>query len=105
MEQNATKGTKEDKRRKRLENKGIKVDTDSDENSLDEVDGDSDADQANLQKTKQQQEAKESAKEAKPLVKSIEEIKKSLFMGQKFGHYKIGTYVRIEIQVEKKYSR
>lgn len=81
MESNATKGTKEDKRRKRLENDGIKVDTDSDENSLDEVDGDSDADQANLQKTKQQQEAKESAKEVKPLVKSREEIKKSLFMG------------------------
>ena len=35
-----------------MENKGIKVETDSDENSLDEVDGDSDADQDNLEKTK-----------------------------------------------------
>lgn len=35
MEGNARKGTKFDKKRKRMENKGIKVDTDSDENSLD----------------------------------------------------------------------
>lgn len=52
MEQNAYKGTKQDKKRKRMENKGVKVETDSDENSLDEVDGDSDADQENLEKTK-----------------------------------------------------
>ena len=52
MEENEFKGTKQDKKRKRMENKGLKVETDSDENSLDEVDGDSDADQDNLEKTK-----------------------------------------------------
>ena len=38
MEDNAKKGTKEEKKKKRMLNKGIKVDTDSDENSQDEVD-------------------------------------------------------------------
>lgn len=81
MEQNEFRGTKQDKKRKRMENKGVKVETDSDENSLDEVDGDSNADQENLEKTKLKQEAKKSAVEPKPLVKSAEEIRKSLFMG------------------------
>jgi hypothetical protein len=31
MEDNDRKGTKEEKKKKRMENKGIKVDTDSDE--------------------------------------------------------------------------
>lgn len=35
MEENTRKGSKFDKKRKRMENRGIKVDTDSDENSLD----------------------------------------------------------------------
>jgi hypothetical protein len=39
----------------------------------------------------------EQSKEHQPLKKSDEQIKKSLFLGEKFGHYKIGTYVRIEI--------
>lgn len=42
---------------------------------------------------------------AKTIFKTNEEIKKSLFLGEKFGHYKLGTYVRIEIEVEKKFSR
>ena len=35
MEENAVKGTKKDKKRKRLENKGQKLETDSDVNSED----------------------------------------------------------------------
>lgn len=38
MEDNDKKGTKEEKKKKRMINKGIKVDTDSDENSQDELD-------------------------------------------------------------------
>lgn len=106
MEQNEVKGTKQDKKRKRMENKGVKVETDSDENSLDELEDNSDDDKNNLEKSKAKQEAKEEeSKEHKPLVKSREEIKRAAFMGEKFGHFKIGTYVRIEIQVEKKFSR
>lgn len=45
------------------------------------------------------------APEHKPLKKGADELKKSLFMGVKYGHFKLGTYVRIEIQVEKTYSR
>jgi hypothetical protein len=40
IEENDRKGTKFDKKRKRMENKGFKVETDSDENSED-VDGES----------------------------------------------------------------
>lgn len=43
--------------------------------------------------------------EHKPLVKKAEEIKKSLFLGEKYGHYKIGTYMRIEVKIDKKVSR
>ena len=32
-----------------------------------------------------------------PLKKTDQEIKKSLFLGEKFGHYKIGTYIRVEL--------
>ena len=47
----------------------------------------------------------EQSKEHKPIQKSAMEVKKAQFLGEKFGHYKMGTYVRIEIQIEKKFSR
>lgn len=47
----------------------------------------------------------EQSKEHKPVLKDKDEIKKSCFLGVKYGHYKMGSYVRIEIQVEKKFSR
>jgi hypothetical protein len=30
---------------------------------------------------------------------------KALFLGESHGHYKIGTFLRIDLQMEKKYSR
>ena len=36
---------------------------------------------------------KEEDPEHKPVKKDIEKIKKGLFLGEKYGHYKIGTYV------------
>jgi len=94
MEDNETKGTKETKRRKRLENRGHKVDTDSDENSdqIDSASGDDDIDKA-----KKKKEIKEPETEHKPVKKSKEEIKNSLFLGEKYGHYKMGCYVQVEI--------
>ena len=40
-----------------------------------------------------------------PLKKTTEQIKKSQFLGEKYGHYKIGTYLRITIQLDKSISR
>ena len=108
MEANGRKGTKFDKKRKRMENRGIKVDTDSDENSLD-VDEESGEEEEGalkkLQAKKKKEEEKAAALEHNPIKKNNEEIRKSLFLGAKYGHYKMGTYVRVEIQVEKKFSR
>lgn len=103
MEDNSRKGSKLDKKRKRMENKGIKVDTDSDENSeqIDDASGDEAIDK--IQKKLEKKEEPETTH--KPLKKTAEEIKKSLFLGEKYGHYKIGCYVQIELQVEKKFAR
>jgi len=90
-----------EKKRKRLENKGVKLETDSDENSeavSEEEDSDGEG--------KKNKEVKmEQSKEHKPILKDKDEVKKSCFLGVKYGHYKMGSYVRIEIQVEKKFSR
>ena len=40
-----------------------------------------------------------------PLKKTDEQLKKSMFLGEKFGHFKIGTYVRIELELDKEISR
>ena len=102
IEDQNRKGTKLEKKRKRLENKGIKLKTDSDENS-EAVSDEEDSDGAGEKKNKEVK--MEQSKEHKPILKDKEEIKKSQFLGVKYGHYKLGTYVRIEIQVEKKFSR
>ena len=98
MEDNATKGTKEDKKRKRMENKGLKVADDSDENSED-IDAASGDEDTLLEKNKGKK--KEEVVEHKPVKKDQEEIKKGLFLGEKYGHFKIGTYVQIELSVAK----
>jgi len=101
MDENTKKGSKEDKKRKRLLNKGIKVDTDSDEASedIDEASGDEEKTGIfkKADKKKEMEKQKELEKGHKPIKKSNDEIKKSQFLGEKYGHYKIGTYVRIEI--------
>ena len=94
IEANSHKGTKQDKKRKRMENKGEKLVTDSDENSED-IDADS-ADEEGLVKAKKAQKKEEEVKH-KEVKKSVDEVKKGLFLGEKYGHYKIGTYVQIEI--------
>ena len=38
-------------------------------------------------------------------MRSKEQIKKSQFLGEKFGHYKIGAYLRITIRLDKTISR
>lgn len=102
LEDNERKGTKFDKKRKRMENKGFKVETDSDEAS-EELNDDSEGDEKKIKDEKIKQ--MEMSKEHKPIKKSDMEIKKSQFLGEKYGHFKMGVYVRIEMQVEKKFAR
>lgn len=91
MENNAIKGTKKDKKRKRMENDGRKLETDSDVNSED-IDADSEGDEDNMAK-KKGAKTEEPDKEHKPMRKTVDEIKKGQFLGEKYGHFKIGTYV------------
>ena len=94
IEDNDKKVDKKEKRRKRLENKGIKEDQSGSEFN-DQSDG-----EASGEEKKETKEV-----EHKPLIKKDEDVKKSLFLGEKFGHYKIGTYMRIEVKIDKKVSR
>lgn len=91
IEDNDRKGTKADKKRKRLENKGVKVQTDSDEMSEDIDDASGGEDEVKDLKAKGKK--KEVDPEHKPVKKDAETIKKGMFLGEKYGHYKIGTYV------------
>jgi hypothetical protein len=81
------------------------VQDDSDDNSEDIDEGSADEDELLKKKTKKDKKEDDDATNRKDAKKSQDEIKKSLFLGEKYGHYKIGTYVQIEIQVEKKFSR
>lgn len=65
LEDNERKGTKFDKKRKRMENKGFKVETDSDEAS-EEVDGESGDEELNGVK-KEKVKKMEQSKEHKPI--------------------------------------
>ena len=95
MEVNDHKTTKKDKKKKRLENIGIK-----EEQSGSEFEENLDNDEEG-----KEEEKKEPEVEHKSLYKDTEKIKKSLFLGEKFGHFKIGTYMRIEVKIDKKISR
>lgn len=103
IEQNDIKTNKKDKRKKRLENKGIKVNDSDSEVSLQGGASDNEAsgDDATTKKKKETEKTPEHA----PLKKTDEEIKKSQFLGEKFGHFKIGSYLRIELKLDKEISR
>jgi len=107
IEQNDRKGTKQEKKRKRMENRGIKPEEDSDINS-DDVDSQSGDEEKGIfkqDKKNDQGEKKLKFEERKPLTKTDEEIRKGHFLGEMYGHYNRGCYIRIEIQVEKKLSQ
>lgn len=92
IEENDIKTDKKAKRKKRLENKGIKDDSSGSEAE----DSGSEDEEGN----KKEKEVKHP-----DLVKSKDEITKSQFLGEKFGHFKIGVYIRIECKLDKKISR
>ena len=67
----------------------------SDEEELEEEtkEGKKGINKPHLKKQIEEQKAKE------------EQKKKSMFLGESHGHFKLGTFVRIELNVDKKYSR
>ena len=93
MESNEHKGNKLDKKRKRLENKGIKLQTDSDENSEDIEEEEDSGEEGVIDKKTGKKIKEEKVPEHKPIKKDKEEIIKATFLGEKYGHFKIGSYV------------
>lgn len=94
IEQNDVKGDKKAKRNKRLENDGKTLDESG-----------SEAEESESGSEQEDGKKKEKEVEHAPLKKTNDVIKKSQFLGEKYGHFKIGTYLRIEIQVDKQISR
>jgi len=101
IEANDRKVDKRDKRKKRLEARDEKVE-DSDDDS--EISSDGEGGEEGDGKKKEKKKAEEEKGHA-PLKKTDDELKKARFLGEKFGHYKIGTYVRIELNLDKDISR
>jgi len=98
IEANDIKVDKKAKRKKRLENMGIKIDESGSEaessSSNDESGSEEDGE---VTKKGSSKKKKEVEIEHAPLKKTDLEIKKSQFLGEKFGHFKIGSYLRIEV--------
>lgn len=104
IEANDIKVDKKAKRKKRLENMGIKVEDSGSEAeaSSDEKESESDEEGGPQKKGKKKEEV---FKDHAPLKKDDLQIKKSQFLGEKFGHFKIGSYLRIEVKLDKDISR
>ena len=94
IEENDTKVDKKAKRRKRLEARDLK-----------EAESGSEIEDEDEEKEEGDKKPESTVKGHAPLKKTPEEIKKSQFLGEKYGHYKIGTYLRITIRLDKKVSR
>jgi hypothetical protein len=77
--------------------KGEKVDDDSDENSEDINEESGEEEVTGVKAKKKEEEKKADDKGHKPILKTQEEVKKAQFLGEKYGHFKMGSYVRIEI--------
>lgn len=99
IETNDHKVDKKEKRKKRMiSNHDKPEDSESgSEIESDEEDGEEGGDKEKAKK--------EDAKSHTPLKKTDDEMRKAQFLGEKFGHYKIGTYVRIELKLDKSISR
>ena len=98
MEANDTKTDKKAKRKKRKEARDEKASDSSEGSEIESEDEDGDEE-------KNKKKAEEESKGHAPLKKTDEEIKKSGFLGEKFGHYKLGCYVRVEVKLDKGVSR
>ena len=102
IESNDTKIDKKAKRKKRMEARNEKP---GDSDSGSEIESDEDEEGAEGDGTKTADQKKADEKGHAPMKKSDDEIRKSRFLGEKFGHYKVGIYVRIELELDKGISR
>jgi len=91
---------KKAKRKKRQENEGnFEQESGSEAEESEEAAEDEDGEVGG-----KKQKEKKDPKHA-PLKKTKEEIKAATFLGEKYGHFKCGTYLRIELKVDKQISR
>jgi hypothetical protein len=103
IEQNDIKTDKKAKRNKRMENRGKKVDESGSE--ISESEDEEAAEEEGEGILKSDGKKKEKTAEHAPVKKTNEAIKKSQFLGEKYGHYKCGVYIRIEVRLDKAISR
>ena len=86
-----------------MENRGKKVDESGSE--ISESEGEEAAEEEGEGILKSDGKKKEKTAEHAPVKKTNEAIKKSQFLGEKYGHYKCGVYIRIEVRLDKAISR
>ena len=101
LEQNDQKVDKREKKKKRMESRYEKPDESDSGSEFESENEDEEGDQKDKDKKAKEEESKGHL----PIKKSDEEIRKAQFLGEKFGHYKIGTYVRVELKLNKEISR
>jgi len=77
----------------------------SDSDSGSEIGSDAEDEDGNPLTEKDKKAKEEEEKGHAPLKKTDDELRRARFLGEQFGHYKIGTYVRIELKLEKSISR
>ena len=92
---------KREKKKKRMDSRNEKPDETDSGSEFESEDEDGEDEGKGKDKKAKEEESKGHA----PLKKSEEEIRKASFLGEKFGHYKIGTYVRVELKLNKEISR
>ncbi|CDW84912.1 bms1l protein [Stylonychia lemnae] len=97
---------KEDaKKLKQMHKKGQKIE-DLDESNSDDDSDDEEDKNGNQKKKKSHKDEKEvQRREEEKKKKEVDQKKLSMFLGESHGHYKMGCFVRIELQVQKNYSR
>ena len=102
LEANDHKVDKKEKKKKRMESRNDKIaNSESDSEVESDAEGEEGAEGDEKKKKKEEEEEKGHA----PVKKTDDELKRAQFLGEKFGHYKIGTYVRIELSLDKGISR
>ena len=101
IEANDHKVDKKEKRKKRMESNNTKIENSDSDSEVESDAEEGDGVEGDEKKKKEEEEDKGHA----PVKKTDDELKRAQFLGEKFGHYKIGTYVRIELSLDKSISR
>ena len=80
-------------------------DESGDESEKEEQKGKKGGKKGPVEDPRKDREAERERREAEQKKKEEENKRVSLFLGESHGHYKMGVFVRIELQIQKKYSR